>query len=130
MPNNYFFLSLLIVVVSLYIYSRSGEVGDGKGDLEQLTSLVSDYSTVHGFNWFNNISNQWIKTLIFLFVVIICFGLPTIAIYQFITFLYETKLTDSVDLKSASAMIYPNITVCHAKYFSLDRMNGEFLKQS
>ena len=44
--------------------------------------------------------------------------------FDFVHFLNESGMTDATIWKRATSIMYPNVSICNAKYFSNERLRG------
>ena len=44
--------------------------------------------------------------------------------FDFVHFLGESGMTDATIWKRATSIMYPNVSICNAKYFSNERLKG------
>ena len=46
--------------------------------------------------------------------------------FDFVHFLGESGMTDATVWKRATSIMYPNVSICNAKYFSNERLRGTY----
>ena len=80
-------------------------------------ALISRYSSMHGFAWYNRVSNKCLRGLICLSAFAVIISLPVVLITQITLFMNTDRTTNFVEWHTAKNMTYPYITVCHPKYF-------------
>ncbi len=88
------------------------------------SNQVSQFSSFHGVSWHSRLGGGRRRVLLFAMVMGVSFVLPVLSLHFFLRYLNEVSLSDSVLWTKASAVQYPNITVCHPNYFSRQRMEG------
>ncbi len=96
--------------------------------LDRWTPLVAAFSSLHGVAWYNRISSERLRKLIFLGVMGITLGMPIVVAINILSFFTKTELSDSVIWSRAETIKYPNITLCHSGFFDLQRMEGDMLQ--
>ena len=104
--------------------SGGGHRSPGSSLLDWL-DLVCNFSSIHGFVWYTRFDNALTKVLILSFVTLAIFGLPILLVSQLILFIQDRSLNTAVEMHQATAVLYPNISICHAKYFDLRAMDGK-----
>ena len=85
--------------------------------MREWMSMVSDYSSMHGFAWYNRVENHCLRCLGFILSVMIILGLPMTLIHLVKQFLQTELISNFVEWKTAKNIYYPHITVCNPKYF-------------
>ena len=83
---------------------------------------LANYSSLHGVQWFTRTESNAVKGTIFLLSLFIIVALPTYLTYQMILFANDNSVITAVEWKRAKTLEYPNITICHSKYFHTDRL--------
>ncbi len=57
-------------------------------------------------------------------MLVVMLGLPALMTFEIFKFASEPRFSDSLVWVEAGVIRYPNLTLCHGKYFDLDRMKG------
>ena len=65
-----------------------------------------------------------IDPIIFLISVLIIIGLPVILIGQILDYQDDKTVLTSVDLVKSLNVTYPNITICHPRFFDVEKLQG------
>eukprot|EP00095_Tigriopus_kingsejongensis_P003153 snap_masked-scaffold791_size96783-processed-gene-0.4 protein:Tk03153 transcript:snap_masked-scaffold791_size96783-processed-gene-0.4-mRNA-1 annotation:"histone h2a-like" len=86
---------------------------------QQWVWKVCDEISIHGFIWHNRTMNPGIRLSILAFTLVILFGLPTFLCYQVVKFTENQQINNDIEWESANRVKYPNITICHPRYFDL-----------
>ena len=87
--------------------------------------LVSRQSSVHGLVWYSRVDRLAVKTVIFFMVMAIMVGLRLLVGFEFTSFITDESYSDTTAIRTARAIKYPNITLCHGKFFDLQKMAGK-----
>ena len=85
---------------------------------------TSTQSSIHGLVWYTRIRSKWFRLILVVSSVIVVLGLPTfvsIKAYDFYT--TENVKTDEQWI-TATSYTYPNITICHPKFFIGHKLKG------
>ncbi len=65
---------------------------------------------------------------VFVLIFVVMLGLPAILILELLSFIQEVNVSDAVLYTTAEVIRYPNLTVCHSRYFDKARMQGDIPK--
>ncbi len=87
--------------------------------------LVAEWTSVHGIVWYTRVGNKCAKFLILVFALCIVFGLPAFLIYSMVKHANDYQINSSVTWAKAKSIAYPNITVCHPRYFTNTNLKSE-----
>eukprot|EP00094_Tigriopus_californicus_P009876 TCALIF_09523-PA protein Name:"Protein of unknown function" AED:0.25 eAED:0.25 QI:4/0.75/0.2/1/0.75/0.6/5/0/378 len=85
---------------------------------------LASYSSLHGVGWYHYASSKVFKAIIMVASCLIVLMLPIFILLQSLEFSSNTKVTNSAEWSTADSMTYPNITVCHPKYFNSDLLRA------
>ena len=109
------------------IYSNNSEDGctasNCKAAFTEWISDLSNYSSFHGVGWYNRTGSMSVKTGILLMAFLVIFGLPVAVIVQSVAFYKSTSVHNDIEWRQADRINYPNITVCHSKYFDSRKLS-------
>ncbi len=83
-------------------------------------------SSLHGFSWYTRTENRYFKGIILLTCVSVLLALPVVLVIKMVEFSSSSKQQIAVEWDRADVMPYPNITVCHPKYFDTRLMAGTY----
>ena len=90
-------------------------------------SRCTDITTLHGFPWYNRFESIAVKA----FIIVACFGffcaMSGYAIYEILVWYHSKVRLTSETIKVVNELQYPNITLCHSKYFDMSKAEGNFL---
>ncbi len=92
--------------------------------IENDVTRLCDWTSMHGYVWFNRTDYKPLKTFIFVAMLALTIGMVVFMVIQFDDFLYDYSTSDTVSLKTASKIFYPNLTICNSRFFSKTRMEG------
>lgn len=128
--------------------AASERASDATASVSDWTTLVAEWTSVHGIVWYTRTTNKCARILILIFALAIVFGLPAVLVLSFVRFIRDFKIQTSgdgtqrkymvvyivqcttisilVEWEKAKTVEYPNITVCHPKYFSKKKLTGEY----
>ena len=81
-------------------------------------------TSLHGIVWYDRVENKFLKSMIFLITVLIIIGLPVILIGQILDYQDDKTVLTSVDLVKSLNVTYPNITICHPRFFDVEKLQG------
>ncbi len=100
-----------------------------KGILSEICTWslrVSASSSLHAVPWVGRVPNRALRTVIFAFAVAVMIGLPIVVVYEMVSYANETKVRSGIEYREAlEGMNYPNVTVCHPKYFDVRKFESK-----
>ena len=85
---------------------------------------LAENTSLHGIVWYDRVENKFLKSMIFLISVLIIIGLPVILIGQILDYQDDKTVLTSVDLVKSLNVTYPNITICHPRFFDVEKLQG------
>ena len=83
-----------------------------------------EYTSAHGFAWYLRMDSKWLKTAIFVSMVSVGVSMFLYVSVDFAAFLDSSGMTDATVWRTATSIMYPNVSICNAKYFSNERLKG------
>jgi hypothetical protein len=98
-----------------------------KLDMCQWIMDICSLSSLHGFNWYTRTENVMLKSVILFVCIVILFAMPVVIVQQLVEFMSSNKQQVNVEFKRHDSLSYPNITMCHPKYFDSRLMEGTSL---
>ena len=96
-----------------------------KSDLARWADDLSNYSSLHGVAWFGRTENHFLKAYIFSTSLAIVVALPAYLAYQLVLYNADVSVINAVEWRRAETVVYPNITVCHSKYFDVRKLDSK-----
>ena len=127
------------------LYYREGGLTRG---LKLWAETTCDWTSVHGLVWYTRVDNAAIKAFCIFIAFVVIIGLPIFLAQQIANYatstdvlnsstditssfetlrkqgLNEVKIVPAVEYHTALFLPYPNITVCHPRYFSYAKLEG------
>ena len=97
--------------------------------LKLWAETACDWTSVHGLVWYTRIDSPLVKGVCICVAVVIIIGLPVFLAQQTIDFASTKSVLNSFDFITADSLPYPNVTVCHPRFFALDKMEGNKIKK-
>ena len=85
-----------------------------------------DYTSMHGFVWYQRTDLAVLKTAIFVTMVSVGVFMIVYVSVDFAAFLNTNGVTDATTWTTATSIMYPNVSICNAKYFSNERLKGMY----
>ena len=83
-----------------------------------------EYTSSHGFAWYLRTDSTCVKALVFVTMVAVGISMIVWVSVDFAAFLASSGMTDATTRMEATAIMYPNVSLCNAKYFSNERLRG------
>ena len=80
--------------------------------------------SVHGLTWYQRSNSNIIRSCILIFAILVLFGLPTWTVLEFIKFYNTIQIRTVIETGRDTVMNYPNLTVCHSRYFDNQILSG------
>ena len=71
---------------------------------------------------YTRVESFYLRIILIVLMVVVCIFTPTFMILQTVDFYKEVKLVDAIDWRRATAIVYPNITVCDSRFFDSEKM--------
>ena len=102
----------------------------GKGQQQNWIQNSLEKISVHGLAWYQRSNSKFVRCFIVIFALVVLFGLPMWTIYEFIQFFTTIQIKTVTETAKGTNLHYPNLTVCHPKYFDNELLKGtDFLKK-
>jgi len=89
-------------------------------------SYFADTTSIHGPKWYNLMPNYFCRFVLATFIIcfLTCFQ---IYFYKELNNIYTSNsFSTSIEWQRDSEMMYPNITVCFAKFFDKSKLKGKY----
>ena len=83
--------------------------------------------SVHGLIWYQRSNSKIIRSCIVIFALLVLFGLPIWTIFEFIKFYQTIQIKTETEASRGIVFRYPNLTVCHSRYFDKQLLKGSLL---
>ena len=81
---------------------------------------------MHGLIWYQRSNSKIIRSCIVIFALFVLFGLPIWTIFEFIKFYQTIQIKTVTEASRGNVFRYPNLTVCHSRYFDNQLLKGLF----
>lgn len=85
---------------------------------------MADMTSLHGFIWYNRVKNPTFRCILIILFGMVIIGLPVVMLVKLITMLRDPQVRNNIEFVNADNMTYPNLTVCHTRYFDKEAMKG------
>jgi hypothetical protein len=80
---------------------------------------------MHGPKWYNLKPNYFCRVLLALFIITFMISFPIIFYNALHSAFTSHSVTTTIETQKAVDMKYPNLTVCFAKFFDKQRLDGK-----
>ena len=90
-------------------------------------SYFADNTSIHGPKWYNLKPNYFCRVLLAIFIVTFLISFPIIFYSALHAAFTSNSVTTTIETQKAVDMKYPNLTVCFAKFFDKQRLDGKIL---
>ena len=97
-------------------------------EITRWISYLAENTSLHGIVWYDRVENKFFKSIICFISALIIIGLPVILIGQILEFQEDKTVLTSVDLVKSLNVTYPNITICHPRFFDVEKLQGMLSK--
>ncbi len=87
-------------------------------------SFFADTTSIHGPRWYNLMPNYFCRFLLAAFIIIFLITFPLYFYKEMYAIYNSSSFTTTIEWKRESEMKYPNLTVCFAKFFDKNRLEG------
>ena len=88
-------------------------------------SDFGDNTSMHGPKWYNLKPNYFCRVLLAIFIVTFLISFPIIFYSALHAAFTSNSVTTTIETQKAVDMKYPNLTVCFAKFFDKQRLDGK-----
>ena len=112
---------------SNFQYSRHQYIRRGTQTLKDEPHWIQsalEKISVHGLIWYQRSNSKIIRSCIVIFALFVLFGLPTWTVFEFIKFYQTIQIKTVTEASRDSVFRYPNLTVCHSRYFDNQLLKG------
>ena len=82
---------------------------------------------MHGLIWYQRSNSKIIRSCIVIFALFVLFGLPIWTVFEFIKFYQTIQIKTVTEASRDNVFRYPNLTVCHSRYFDKQLLKGSLL---
>ena len=100
-----------------------GSTSASKSALEWM-DVTANQVSIHGLIWYTRVNNRWFRLILVVLTVVTVIGLPTFVSIKAYSFYHNTQVKTDTEWVVADKYPYPNITVCHPKFFSQAKLDG------
>ena len=74
--------------------------------------------------WYLRTDSTLLKAAIFVSMFAVGVSMFVYVSWDFVAFLDSSGMTDATTWRTATSIMYPNVSICNAKYFSNERLKG------
>ena len=94
--------------------------------LQKWVEKMAGMTSLHGFIWYNRVKNPTFRGILVIMFGFVIIGLPVAMAVKLVAMLQNPQVQNNIEFVNVDNITYPNITVCHTRYFDKKIMEGRF----